>query len=121
MKVDHRFTSTERRKIRVRRKVRGTSERPRLTVFRSNKHIYLQVINDEAGKTLASSSDKAKDIQKDVKGKKQMERAKVIVQALSEKLKKANISAVVYDRGSYRYHGTVKLIAEELRNLGIQL
>lgn len=121
MKVNHQFTQAQRRLIRVRRKIRGTEERPRLTVFRSNKHIYLQAINDVLGKTLVATSDVAKDVKKSVEGKAKMERAKSIAKEMSDKLKKAKITAVVFDRGSYRYHGAVRLIAEELRNLGIQL
>lgn len=121
MKVNHKFTLAQRRKIRVRSKIKGTESRPRLTVFRSNKHLYLQVINDAIGKTLVATSDIAKDVQAAVKGQRKMERAKTIAKDMSEKLKKAKIEAVVFDRGSYRYHGAVKLIAEELRNLGIQV
>jgi large subunit ribosomal protein L18 len=121
MKVNHKYTAAERRKIRVRRKVQGTAQRPRLTVFRSNKHIYLQAIDDQVGRTLVATSDKAKALQKVVKGQKKMERAKTIAKDMSDKLKNAKIAAVVFDRGSYRYHGAVKLIAEELRNLGIKV
>lgn len=121
MKVNHKLTSADRRKIRVRRKVRGTEERPRLTVFRSNKHLYLQAINDVIGKTLVAASDVEKAVQKDSKGQRKMERAKSVAKNMSDKLKNAKIAAVVFDRGSYRYHGAVKLIAEELRNLGIQV
>lgn len=121
MKVNHQFTKAQRRKIRIRQKIRGTAERPRLTVFRSNQHLYLQVINDETGITLVSSSDVAKEIRKDVKGIKKSDRTKAIALHLSEQLKKEKIASVVFDRGAYRYHGSVKLIAEELRQLGIQL
>ncbi|MEO8581313.1 MAG: 50S ribosomal protein L18 [Patescibacteria group bacterium] len=121
MKVNHQFTQAQRRLIRVRSKIKGTDVRPRLTVFRSNKHLYLQAINDQLGKTLAATSDAAKDVQKSVEGQRKMERAKIIAKSMSDKLKTAKITAVVFDRGSYRYHGAVKLIAEELRNLGIQV
>ena len=121
MKVNHQITRKERRTIRVRSKIVGTDGRPRLTVFRSNKHLYLQVINDQIGKTVVATSDVAKDVQKLVAGQRKMERAKTIAKDLSEKLKKSKIAAVVFDRGGYRYHGAVKLIAEELRNLGIQV
>ena len=121
MKVNHHISQAKRRTLRVRKKVRGTSARPRLTVFRSNKHVYLQVINDEVGKTIVSASDVEKVMQASMKGKKQLERAKLISQDLYEKLKKAKVSAIVFDRGPYRYHGTVKLIAEYLREQGVQL
>ncbi len=121
MKVKHNTTPLQRRAIRVRSKVKGTAARPRVSVFRSNKHLYVQVIDDSAGKTLISSSDIAKTVQKKVEGQKKMERAKTIVSDLVEKLKKAKIMTVVFDRGGYRYHGVVKLVAQELRELGIQV
>lgn len=121
MKVNHNITSAEKRKRRVRRKVRGTTLRPRVTVFRSNKHLYVQVIDDTKGVTITSSSDVAKDLVKQLEGKKKVEKAKVLADTVAKNLQKAKIAAVVFDRGSYRYHGCVKLIAEELRSAGIQV
>lgn len=114
MKVNHLKTSADRRKIRVRSKVMGTTERPRLSVFRSNTTIYLQVINDEVGKTLESANSAS------VKGTK-VEKAKLTAQLLAKKLKKANITKLVFDRGSYRYHGRVKMVAETMREEGVQV
>lgn len=116
MKVNHLKTSADKRKIRVRSKVMGTTERPRLSVFRSNKFIYLQVIDDQVGKTLAAMSSNVDSI----KGNK-MEQAKLTAKALAEKLKVAKISKLVFDRGSYRYHGRVKAIAEVMREEGVQV
>jgi len=115
-KVAHTLTKPERRERRVRAKIFGTQERPRLTVFRSNKHIYVQAINDDKGETLASSSEK----ETENKGTK-TEKAVAVARAFAEKAKKAKIQTVVFDRGSYRYHGRVKAIAETLREMGIQV
>ncbi|CAN5296777.1 50S ribosomal protein L18 [soil metagenome] len=116
MKVNHSKTSADKRKIRVRSKVMGTTARPRLSVFRSNRYIYLQVIDDQAGKTLVSINSKTAK----VTGNK-MEQAIQSAKALAEKLKVAKINKLVFDRGSYRYHGRVKAIAEVMREEGVQV
>lgn len=116
MKVNHLKTSADRRKIRVRSKVMGTSARPRLSVFRSNKFVYLQVINDDKGVTVASMSSKTTE----VTGNK-MEQAKQVAKALAGQLKTAKIKKLVFDRGSYRYHGRVKAIADVMREEGVQV
>lgn len=100
----------------MRSKIRGTAERPRLTVFRSNTHTYLQVIDDSSGKTLASATEK----EVKVEGTKTV-RAVAVAKLLAEKAKKAKIMAVVFDRGSYKYHGRVKAIADALREAGVQV
>lgn len=116
MKIDHRKTKAEKRKLRVRAKVQGTAERPRLHVFRSNKHMYLQVIDDAQGKTVAAvSSLRAK-----LTGNK-TEQAKQITEQLVEKLKSNKVKKVVFDRGSYKYHGRVKIVAETMREQGVQV
>ncbi len=104
-----------RRTKRVRAKLHGTSERPRLSVHRSNKHVFVQAINDDAGVTLAASSDLK------VKSGNKTERAQVAAQATAVSLKKVGITKVVFDRGSFRYHGRVKAVAETLRQAGIEL
>ncbi len=104
-----------RRAHRTRATVQGTADRPRLSVFRSLKHISAQLIDDTTGKTLASASDK--DV--DAKGKKPVETAKAVGVFLAEKAKGANISAAVFDRGSYRYHGRVAALAEGAREGGL--
>jgi large subunit ribosomal protein L18 len=111
-------TSAKSRKIRVRGKLHGSATRPRLTVFRSNQHLYLQAIDDEAQQTLASATDAGKATK--ISGNK-TERAKALAEKLLKSLQKAEIKAVVFDRGSYKYHGRVKAVAETLREGGIKL
>jgi len=104
-----------RRAVRVRAKVKGSAETPRLSVFRSHKNIYVQLIDDSSGKTLASvSSYKMKE-----KGKKS-EIAKKVGEAIAEEAKKLGIGKVVFDRGSYRYHGRVAEIATGARSKGLK-
>lgn len=114
--IKHNQTLAEKRKLRVRAHMMGTAERPRLTVFRSNEHISLQVIDDEAGKTLVSASD----LGKKVAGTK-TERAAKVTAELVKGLKKAKIEKLQFDRGSYKYHGRVKAVAEALRAEGINV
>ena len=108
-----------RRKIRVRKRVFGTAERPRLSIFRSAKHIYAQVIDDNSGKTLAAVSTVTKAVREGLSGEKSA-RAKVVGLALAEACKAGNINTVVFDRNGYRYHGRVKAIAEGAREGGLQ-
>ena len=107
-----------KRQKRVRAKIVGTSARPRLTVFRSNEHVSIQVVDDSIGKTLVSASDMGKDNK--IKGNK-TERAIAVSKALLEGLKKKKIDSLVFDRSYYKYHGRVKAIAETLREGGIKL
>lgn len=118
MKVNHRVTTAERRQRRVRAKVRGTAERPRLTVFRSNTSIYLQVIDDQQGKTLAAASTRDITVKK---GMTKTERAQAAAQELSKRLKKTTIAKLVFDRGMYRYHGRVKAVADTVRAEGFEV
>ncbi len=120
MKVNHRLTSFAKRQRRVRANVRGTAQRPRLSVSRSNRFVYLQVINDEVGKTLVAAGMGDKKAVSSAKGTK-TEKAQTVTKKLAEKLKKAGITQVVFDRGGYRYHGRVRAIAEGLRQEGIEL
>ncbi len=113
--VNH-LSPAERRKRAVRSKIYGTAQRPRLSVYRSNKHIYAQAIDDDKGETLAAANDLALD----VSGTK-IEKAKKIAKELAKRLKKADINQVVFDRGSYQYHGRVKAIAETLREEEIKV
>ena len=104
------------RHSRVRERVRGTAERPRLAVFRSLAHIHAQLIDDVARRTLvAASSLEAKD----AKGSK-TERSKGVGTSLGQRAKSAGIEAVVFDRGGYRYHGRVKALAEAARDAGLR-
>jgi large subunit ribosomal protein L18 len=117
MYINHNKTKKQKRQQRVRAKVRGTNERPRLNVFRSNINIYLQVIDDAAGKTLLSVST----LGLEKKAGTKTEQAKQVAQLLAEKLKKSKIKKLVFDRGSYKYHGRVKAIAETMREQGVQV
>ncbi|MBI1908445.1 50S ribosomal protein L18 [Candidatus Uhrbacteria bacterium] len=105
-----------RRAIRTRAKIHGTAERPRLSVFRSSAHIYAQVINDDEGKTLASASDLALKLA----GKKPLEAAAAVGADVAAKAKAAGVTEVVFDRGSYLYHGRVKAVADAAREAGLQ-
>jgi len=101
----------------IRRKIRGTSERPRLTVFRSNTSIYAQIIDDEKGLTLASSSSRVKSIHD--KGISKTEKSELVGKMLAEKAVANGVSSVVFDRNGYRYHGRVKALADGARSGGL--
>lgn len=107
----------EKRKIRVRKKIQGKVQKPRLSVFRSNKGVYAQLIDDKQGKTLVAASEKEiKDKEKRTK----TERARLVGEILAEKARKKKIEKVVFDRGPYRYHGRVKALAEGAREGGLK-
>lgn len=120
-RINHNQSLAEKRKKRVRGKISGTAARPRLTVYRSNKYTYLQVINDESGKTLAAANDlnMVKEGEK-LTGTK-IEKAVLIADNLVKKLKSKKITALKFDRGSYKYHGRLKVVAEKLRQAGIEV
>ena len=105
---------------RVRTKVSGTTERPRLCVYRSLGHIYAQVIDDRTGKTLVSASSVDKETKKNLKGGGNVAAAKVIGKAIAERAKSAGLSKVVFDRGGYKYHGRVKALADAAREAGLK-
>ena len=109
-----------RRKIRyrIRRKISGVSSKPRLSVFRSNNDIYVQLINDENGTTIAASSSREKDIAAQKVNK--VEKSKLVGAALARKASELGIKDVVFDRGGYIYHGRVKAVAEGAREGGLQ-
>lgn len=109
----------QRRKVRVRKKVRGTDQRPRICVFRSNKHIYAQVISDADGKTLASVSTLSEGLAEQVKGNKGVDAAKQVGAALAKVCKEKNITSVVFDRNGFIYHGRVKAVADGAREAGL--
>jgi large subunit ribosomal protein L18 len=116
------LSKTERRKrikLRIRKKVLGTSERPRVAIFRSNKQIYAQVIDDENGKTLLSASSREKEIASAAKGSK-TEQAAMVGKLLASKCKEAGIESIVFDRCGYKYHGRVKSLAESAREGGLK-
>lgn len=102
-----------RRKIRIRAKVTGTAERPRLSVHRSLRGMYVQLVDDDAGKTIVAAS------LKEVKGKPTVEGAGKLGKLIAEKAKKAKIESIVFDRSGYKYHGRVKALAEAAREGGL--
>jgi len=110
----------ERIHNRVRLTVSGTSERPRLCVYRSLDHIYAQVIDDRAGKTLVSASSADKTTKQNLKGGGNVAAAKVVGKEIANRAKAAGVSKVVFDRGGYKYHGRVKALADAAREAGLQ-
>ena len=109
-----------RRHLRLRQRVQGTDARPRLCVFRSLNHIYAQVVDDTNGVTLAAASTQDKDIRGETAGRRKSERSRLVGAAIAEKALSGGISAVVFDRGGYRYHGRIKAVAEAARENGLQ-
>ncbi len=112
---ERRRKSRARRRVRVRRDVVGTDARPRLSVFRSNKYLYLQLVSDESGRTVAAVST--------LKGGSgaNLEAAKALGSQMAEKCKSLSINEVVFDRNGYQYHGRIKAIADAVRESGIKL
>jgi large subunit ribosomal protein L18 len=105
---------------RIRTRVAGTAERPRLSVYRSNGHIYAQVIEDRTGRTLASASSLDKETRKELKGGNNVAAAKVIGKKIAERARAAGIEKVVFDRGGYMYHGRVEALAAAAREAGLK-
>ncbi|OPY07662.1 MAG: 50S ribosomal protein L18 [Syntrophus sp. PtaB.Bin001] len=110
----------EKRKARVRAKISGTAERPRLTVFRSSKHIYVQAVVDSLGKTVAQASTMNEDIKSKLSGAKKVDAAKEVGRAITKRLKDLGILEAVFDRGCYLYHGRVKALADGAREEGLR-
>jgi large subunit ribosomal protein L18 len=108
-----------RRRMHVRRKIVGTTERPRLTVFRSNKHIYAQLIDDLQGQTLAAASSLVESA-KEVKYGGNIQSAKVVGKLIAEQAKTKGIGKAAFDRGHYKYHGRIKALADAAREGGLQ-
>lgn len=109
----------KRRHGRVRRKVRGTSSRLRLNVYRSANHIYAQVIDDEQGRTVAAASDLEAGLVEEIKGKPKTERAAIVGKAVAERARAQGVESVVFDRGGFRFHGRVKALADAAREAGL--
>lgn len=106
-------------KRRIRSTIRGTADRPRLTMYKSNKHLYAQLVDDRSGHTMVASSTVANDLPEEVEGKTRMEAAKVVGASLAEKARENGIEKAVFDRSGYRYHGVVKSLAEGAREGGL--
>jgi large subunit ribosomal protein L18 len=127
MRPEKKLESRLRRKKRVRKKIFGYPERPRVSVFRSHKHIYAQVINDVEGHTLVALSSLSPEVRtkvEELKGKGEVKGkadvARLVGRMLAEKAKEKGITKVVFDRGGYKYHGRVKALAEGLREGGLE-
>jgi large subunit ribosomal protein L18 len=119
MAKESRLEARRRRHARVRRKVVGTAERPRLSVYRSLQHIYAQVIDDASGRTLVSASTLDKELRDEIANLEVHEQAKAVGKAVAERAKAAGIESVVFDRGGYVYHGRIKAVAEGSREAGL--
>ena len=115
-----RSISRIRRHARVRKNVSGTSERPRLNVFRSSTEIYAQVIDDQSGQTLAAASSVDGELRTKMEGLNKTEQAKLVGQTVAERAKSKGIMTVIFDRGGFRYMGRVKALADGARENGLQ-
>ena len=109
-----------RRHARVRKRVNGTAERPRLCVFRSLSHIYAQVIDDVSRTTLVSASDMEPALKAKINGKKKSDVATIVGELVAERAKDKGVSKVVFDRGGYPFHGRIKALAEAARSGGLE-
>ena len=119
-KVRQNITPAEKRKLRIRSKIQASTDRPRLTIFRSNQYLYLQVVDDK-GKVLAVSNELMfKKLGTKLKGSK-TEKSILVAADLLKKLKKAKITKLIFDRGSYKYQGRVAAVAQTLRKAGIEV
>ena len=117
---DRKERARQRRKRSIRKRIAGTPERPRLSVFRSLNHIYAQAIDDTTRKVLASSSDLEKSVLAQVAGKKKRDRAKLVGSAIAKKLLEQNVRKVVFDRNGFIYHGRVREVAVGAREAGLE-
>ncbi len=120
MRQSDKILKLERRKQRVRRKIFGAQDRPRLNVFRSNRHIYAQVIDDTTGRTLVAASSLDPNLVKALKSPANVVAAKAVGKLLAERAKAARIEAVVFDRGGRLYHGRIRALAEASREGGLK-
>jgi large subunit ribosomal protein L18 len=106
--------------MRVRKNIHGTPQRPRLNVFRSLTEIYVQVIDDEAGRTLAAASSIDKELRGKMKGKSKSEQARLVGETIAKRAKASGISQVVFDRGGFKYIGRIKALADSARESGLE-
>lgn len=109
-----------KRHLRVRKKIQGTTERPRLNVFRSAKHIYAQLIDDVKGVTIVSASTLDKELSKDITNGGSVEAARKVGQLVAERAKEKGYAVVVFDRGGYLYHGRIQALADAAREAGLE-
>ena len=115
-----RIVGRERRKLRIRKRITGTDERPRMSVFRSAKHIYAQVVNDVSGQTLAHVSTLSKDVKGAIGDDNKSDAAKKVGEAVAKVLLAKGIKKVVFDRNGYLYHGRIKALADGARKAGLE-
>ena len=118
-KIEIRTERNGRLRQRIRRKIRGTAERPRVFVFKSNRYIYTQAVNDETGSVVASACTLEKDLRAQLKNTKNAAGCEKLGEVLARRLKERNIDRVVFDRGIYPYHGRIKALAEAMRKGGL--
>ncbi|ADK86275.1 ribosomal protein L18 [Desulfarculus baarsii DSM 2075] len=119
-KTNPRTVALQKRKVRVRRKVRGTADRPRLCVFRSLNHIYCQVIDDDSGRTLAAASSLSDGLRQEPGHKGNVATAKKVGMTIAQVAKAAGVSKVVFDRNGFLYHGRIKALADGAREGGLE-
>jgi len=117
--MNRRMTARLSRKRRIRKKIGGTGERPRLSVFRSARHIYAQIVDDHKGHTLVAASTLSKEIREKLSGLKKSDTAKEVGRLLAAKAREKGISQVVFDRNGFLYHGRVKAVADSCREHGL--
>lgn len=117
--IKEKLRKRTRRHLRIRRKVVGTAERPRLSVYRSLKHIYCQIINDIEGKTLLAASTQSPDIRSQIKYGGNVAAAEIVGKKIAEEAKNKGITKVVFDKGGYKYHGRIKALAEAARKYNL--
>lgn len=115
-----RIVGRERRKLRIRRKVNGTAERPRLSVFRSARHIYAQIIDDASGTTLAAASTLSKELEGQLAEDNKVDAAKKVGKLIAAACKEKGITKIVFDRNGYLYHGRVSALAQAAREGGLE-
>ncbi len=120
MAVAQKLASRLKRKVRIRTRVSGSPARPRLTVFRSASHIYAQVVDDLAGRTLASASTLSAEVKGQAKGKKKIEQAQAVGVLIAARAKAAGVTRVVFDRNGFLYHGRVAALAAAARENGLE-
>lgn len=109
-----------KRHLRVRKKIEGTTERPRLNVFRSSKHIYAQLIDDVKGVTIASASTMDKELREDIKNGGNVESARKVGELIAKRAKEQGYETIVFDRGGYLYHGRIQALADAAREAGLE-
>jgi large subunit ribosomal protein L18 len=120
MKVKTKEDIRQRLHARIRKKLAGSPQRPRLAVFRSQSHIYAQVIDDEAGRTLCAASSLDTDLKADAKRGSNVAAAKAVGKLIAQRAQEKGVSAVVFDRGGFQYHGRVKALADAAREGGLK-